>query len=70
MDRQAFLFKLANLPDGTPVDWFVDNKLIDSTSSGAFLWRLERGVHTVQVRFGPTGLTQLQVTPEVKFTVK
>ncbi len=70
VDRQAFLFKLANLPDGTPVDWFVDNKLIDSTSSGAFLWRLERGVHTVQVRFGPTGLTQLQVTPEVKFTVK
>jgi penicillin-binding protein 1C len=70
VDRQAFLFKLANLPDGIPVDWFVDNKLIASTSSGTYLWPLERGVHTVKVRFGSARSAQMQVTPEVKFTVK
>jgi penicillin-binding protein 1C len=69
-DRQAFLFKLANLPDDTPVDWFVDNKLTATTATGAYLWSLERGTHTVTARFRPAGSGQMQITPNVGFTVK
>lgn len=69
-DRQAFVFKLANLPDGVPVDWFVDDKLSASTTSGAYLWLLKRGLHTVKARFGKTGSAHLQITSEVSFTVK
>ncbi len=69
-DRQAFLFRLANLPDGTPVDRFVDNRLIASTTTGAYLWPLERGSHAVKARFGSGESGRMQVTPEVGFTVK
>jgi penicillin-binding protein 1C len=69
-NRQAFLFKLANLPNGTPVDWFVDNHLVASTLSAAYLWPLNRGSHTVKARIGPTPSGELHVTAEVGFVVK
>ena len=69
-DQQAFVFKLANLPDGTPVDWYVDNKLVASTSFGEYLWPLQRGTHSVQARIRPDDSGQYQVTSGASFMVK
>ena len=69
-ERQAFLFRLANLPAGIPVDWYVDQKWVASTSTGAYLWPLQPGDHSVKARFRLTAAAPIQVTPEVRFTVK
>jgi penicillin-binding protein 1C len=69
-DRQAFVFKLANLPESTPVDWYVDQRLVASTSTGEYLWTLQRGIHSVSARIWSDGSAQNQVTPEVSFMVK
>ena len=69
-DQQAFLFKLANLPGSTPVDWYVDDKLVASTSSGEYLWALLKGLHSVSARIWQGESGQFQDTPVVSFTVK
>jgi penicillin-binding protein 1C len=69
-DQQAFVFRLANLPHGTSVDWYVDKKPVAATSTGEYLWSLQRGAHSVRAHIWPDGSGQSQVTPEVKFTVK
>ena len=68
--QQAFVFRLANLPQNTPVDWYVDDRLVASTTTGEYLWRLQPGVHSVKVRIGPDGFDQYQDTPDVSFMVK
>ena len=69
-DREAFVFRLANLPQSTPVDWYVDDRLEGSTATGEYLWRLQPGVHSVKVRIGPDESGQYQDTPNVSFMVK
>ncbi len=69
-DQEAFVFRLANLPQSTPVDWYVDDRLVGSTANGDYLWRLQRGVHSVRVRMWPDGSGQYQDTPDVSFMVK
>ncbi len=69
-DQEAFVFRLANLPQRTPVDWYVDDRLVGSTSTGEYLWRLQRGVHSVKVRMWPDGSGQYLDTPGVNFMVK
>jgi len=69
-DREAFVFKLANLPQRTPVDWYVDGRLAASTSAGEYLWRLQPGVHSVRAHIWPAGSEQYQNTPDVSFMVK
>jgi penicillin-binding protein 1C len=69
-DRQAFAFKLANLPDSTPVDWYVNDKLVASTSTGEYLWTLQKGLHSVRARIWQAEPGQFQDTPDVSFTVK
>jgi penicillin-binding protein 1C len=69
-DQEAFVFRLANLPHSTPVDWYVDDRLAASTATGEYLWRLQPGVHSVKVRIWPDGSGQYQDTPDVSFMVK
>jgi penicillin-binding protein 1C len=69
-DQEAFVFRLANLPQSTPVDWYVDDRLAASTATGEYLWRLQPGVHSVRVRIWPDESGQYQDTPDVSFMVK
>ena len=68
--QQAFVFRLANLADGIPIDWYVDDKLVASTTISEYLWPLQRGVHSVNARVGPDESGQFQFTENVSFTVK
>jgi len=70
-DREAFVFRLANLPQGTtPVDWYVDGRLVASNATGEYLWRLQRGDHSVRARIWWDRPGQFQDTPDVSFMVK
>jgi len=69
-DQEAFVFRLANLPQSTPVDWYVDDRLVGSTAIGEYLWRLQRGVHSVRVRMWPANSVSFKETPVVSFIVK
>jgi len=67
---QAFVFKLANLPGNTPVDWYVDNKLVATTSSGEYLWTLQPGNHSVSTRIWQADSGRFLDTASVRFVVK
>jgi penicillin-binding protein 1C len=69
-DKEAFVFRLANLPQSTPVDWYVDDRLVDSTATGECLWQLQSGAHSVRARIWWDGTGQFQDTPDVSFMVK
>jgi len=69
-DREAFVFRLANLPQSTPVDWYVDDRLVGSTSRGEYLWPLQRGVHSVRARIWPVNSGYVKETAKVSFIVK
>jgi penicillin-binding protein 1C len=69
-DQEAFVFRLANLPQRTPVDWYVDDWPVATSTSGEYLWRLQRGIHSVRARIWWDGSRQFQDTPDVSFTVK
>ena len=69
-DREAFVFKLANLPESTPVDWYVDGRRVGSTSTGEYLWTLQRGRHSVKARLWPSDTQRFRDTPMVNFVVK
>ena len=69
-DQEAFVFKLANLSAPTPVDWYVNGRRVGSTSSGEYLWALQRGQHTVRARIQPANSGPVTETPEVSFIVK
>jgi penicillin-binding protein 1C len=69
-DKEAFVFRLANLPPRTPVDWYVDGRRAAATANGEYLWPLQQGVHSVRARIWWDGSGQFQDTPNVSFTVK
>ena len=69
-DQEAFVFRLANLPQRTPVDWYVDDWPVATSTNGEYLWRLQRGIHSVRARIWWDGSRQFQDTPDVSFTVK
>ena len=68
-DQQAFVFKLANLPKGIAVDWYVDKKRVASLSTGKYQWILKPGKHSVQARIWSANLDQFRETAEVNFIV-
>ncbi len=68
--QQAFVFKLANLPHNTPVDWYVDDKLAASTSTAEYLWTLQPGIHSVSTRIWQAESGRFQDTASVRFVVK
>jgi penicillin-binding protein 1C len=69
-DKEAFVFSLASLPQRTPVDWYVDDRRVAATTTGEYLWPLQRGVHSVRARIWWDGSRQFQDTPDVSFMVK
>ena len=69
-DQEAFVFRLANLPQRTAVDWYVDDLQVAVSASGVYLWPLQRGVHSVRARIWWDESGQFQDTPDVSFTVK
>jgi penicillin-binding protein 1C len=69
-NQQAFVFKLANLPKGNPVDWYVDKKRVASLSTGKYSWILQPGKHSVRARIWSGNLDQFRETAEVNIIVK
>ena len=69
-DREAFVFRLANLNFKTRVDWYIDEKLAATTSGGEYLWTLQRGAHSVRAHIARDGIGQYQETSAVRFMVK
>jgi penicillin-binding protein 1C len=69
-DREAFVFKLANFTQRTPVDWYVDGRRVGSTSNGKYLWPLQHGTHSVKGRLRALDSERFRDTPEVSFVVK
>jgi penicillin-binding protein 1C len=69
-DQEAFVFKLANLSTPALVDWYVDGRPVGTTSSGEYLWALQRGQHTVRARVRPANSGPVIETPGVRFIVK
>jgi penicillin-binding protein 1C len=68
--QEAFQFKLASIPPGAVVDWYLNEKLLATTSTAEYIWPLRRGAHQVRaiVRFDPQQV--FADTPAVKFMVK
>jgi penicillin-binding protein 1C len=69
-DQEAFSFSLDEIPEGATVDWFVDDALEATTSTGEFLWPLKRGAHVARARVRLDTSTQPVTTPAVSFLVK
>jgi penicillin-binding protein 1C len=69
-DREAFVFRLANLKTNRKVDWYVDDKRVATTRAGEYLWPLRRGVHSVRARIWPANSGYFNETAEVSFIVK
>ncbi len=69
-DQQAFTFKIANLPDGHPVDWYVNQIFVASTLTGEYLWRLQPGYHSVRARIRSADLDKFKEIAAVTFSVK
>ena len=69
-DHEAFSFKLAQVPTGAIVDWYVDDRLTATTSTAEYIWPLQRGEHQVQAIVRFERQHRLAQTPSVRFIVK
>ena len=69
-DHEAFSFKLAKMPTGASVDWYVDGKLTATTSTSEYIWPLKRGEHQVRAIVRTYSQNQRAQTPLVRFVVK
>jgi penicillin-binding protein 1C len=69
-DQEAFSFALEEIPGGARVEWFVDDTLEATTSTGEFLWPLKRGVHLAKARVRLDDSSTTLETSSVKFIVK
>lgn len=69
-NHEAFPFKLSGVPDNSSVDWYVDDKLISTTSSDSYLWPMSRGNHTAMARVRSVDEGRVAETLPVTFIVK
>jgi penicillin-binding protein 1C len=69
-DHEAFSFKLSGVPDNSSVDWYVDDKLIATTSSDHYLWPVSRGNHTAMAKVRSYAHDNISETSLVRFIVK
>jgi penicillin-binding protein 1C len=69
-DHEAFSLKLSGVPDNSSVDWYVDDKLIATTSSDNYLWPVSRGNHTAMARVRSYAHDSISETSPVRFIVK
>lgn len=68
-DSEAFPFKLSRVPEGSTVEWYVDSKLIATTSSEKYLWPMSRGNHILMAKI-LSNSNDISNTPSVSFVVK
>ena len=69
-DHEAFQFKMANLPENSTVDWYVDGKLAATTPTRNYLWPLSRGPHRAMARVWISHTNLPVETAWVNFMVK
>jgi penicillin-binding protein 1C len=69
-DNEAFLFKLSGVPENSSVDWYVDDKLIATTSSDHYLWPVSRGNHKAMAKVRSYAHDSISETSLVRFIVK
>ena len=68
--HEAFQFQMANLPEGSMVNWYVDGKHAATTPSRNFLWPLSKGSHRAMARVWSSGINSPMETDWVNFMVK
>ncbi len=68
--HEAFQFQMANLPENSRVNWYVDGKHAATTSSRNFLWPLSKGPHRAMARVWISGINSPMETNRVNFMVK
>ena len=69
-NHEAFQFQMANLPENSTVDWFVDGKLAATTPTRNYLWPLSKGPHRVMAKVWTSDAKSLMETALVNFMVK
>ena len=71
-ELERFELKLRALPEGTRVEWFVDDVEVGTSDhkNGATLWPLTRGRHLARARVWLTATARPIETPSVRFKVK
>ena len=69
-DHEAFPFKLSEIPIGSLVDWYVDGRLLATTSGGRYLWPMRRGGHIAAARIRHASADEGIETVPVTFVVK
>jgi penicillin-binding protein 1C len=69
-NHEAFQFRMANLPENSTVNWYVDGKLSATTSTRNYLWPLSRGGHRVKAKVWTPGVESPMETARVNFLVK
>ncbi len=69
-DQEAFLFELAEIPQGATVEWYIDDQLMTAKSTGKYSWPIRRGVHSVKARIWLRHQRHFFETSKVHFIVK
>ncbi len=69
-DHEAFQFQMANLPEDSTVNWYVDGKHAATTLSRNFLWSLSKGPHRAMAKVWISGTNAPMETDWVNFMVK
>jgi len=69
-DHEAFQFQMANLPENSIVDWYVDGRHTATTPSRNFLWPLSKGPHRAMARVWVSDIKSPIETDWVNFMVK
>ena len=67
---EAFEFTLEGLEAAHWIEWYVDGRSMQAGKDSAYLWRLERGVHTAWARVWLQAGEGATLTPAVNFIVK
>jgi penicillin-binding protein 1C len=68
--HEAFLFVLDEIPQGATVDWYVNDQFVGETTTGEYLWPLQRGDHILAIKLGINQLSPSLSISTRQFTVK
>ena len=69
-EREAITFQLSDSDGIEEVAWWLDGTLLASTQAARYLWRLQRGRHTLYAVVREQGKRAATKTPVVGFLVK
>lgn len=68
--QEAFLFVLDGIPQGATIDWYVDDQSVGETTTGEYLWPLQRGDHILAIKLGIKEISPSLSISSRQFTVK